>query len=191
MTKTIINIEKKLKYGVCNTSNVRSTRIGHAASVLAETGGLENGMIVAVGGLAPGETDIRKVSDPTKGGRIGIISSPEFLQHTPGRSEVDSLQDFHIPEGGIGDEYDLTIGDVFEISDNLIELDTGVTDLSKAEYLIATTSMKYKAVASLPSDHTGIVLNIIGRRKAFKNLFYTDKLASVQYTLVEVYVESM
>lgn len=188
----MVNTITKVKYGVCNTSNVRSTRIGHAESVLAEDEkGLQNGMIVAVGDLAEGETDIRKVGDPTKGGRIGIISSPEIFQYAPGKREINGLQDFFIPQGKIGDEYDLTAGDVYEISDNLITLDSGVKELSKAKFLLPQSDMKYKAVASLPPENKGIVLEVIGVRNAFKNLFYLNKLSKVQYQMVKVYVKSL
>ena len=182
----------KVKYGVCNTSNVKSTRVGHAASVLAKAEtGLENGMIVAVGDLAKGETDIREVGDPTKGGRIGIIASPEIFQHVPGRAEINGLQDFYIPQGKVADEYDLAVGDNFEISDNLITLDSGVSDLSKAKFLIPQANMKYKAVATLPPENKGIVLEVVKVRQAFKDLFYLNKLSKVQYQMVKVYVKSL
>lgn len=173
-------------YGICHTSNVRSTRIGHAASVLAPKGGLENGMIVAVGGLSVGETDIRDVSavnPEAMQSRIGIISSPEVIK---GLDTVERRQlgSFHIEEGDVGDEYDLAIGDRFEISDNLISLGDKVQSLDKAVYL-TTKGMKYEAVTEIPA--TGVVLKIEG----IKNPFIARMLnpQTYNYKLVKVSVE--
>lgn len=173
-------------YGICHTSNVRSTRIGHASSVLAPKGGLENGMIVVVGGLATGETDIRDVAavDPAaiEGKRIGIIASPEII---PGEDTMTNrmLGAFHIEQGGVGDEYDLALGDNFEVSDNLIELGTGVSSLDKAVYL-TTKGMKYEALAEAPA--TGIVLKVNRVSNATVSKMFNKTLA---YKLVHVTVE--
>lgn len=173
-------------YGICHTSNVRSTRIGHASSVLAPRGGLENGMIVAVGDLAVGETDIRDVEAVNAEAmqpRIGIIASPEVIKGLD-TMENRQLGNFHIEEGGVADEYDLVVGDRFEVSDNLISLGEGVASLEKAKYL-TVKGMKYEAVAEAPAK--GVVLKING----IKNPFATRVLAPqvYNYKLVKVTVE--
>ncbi|MEG1309398.1 MAG: hypothetical protein RSA91_01035 [Bacilli bacterium] len=149
-------------YGICHTSNVRATTIGHAASVLAPKGGLENGMIVVVGDLATGESDIRNISAVVpaeiEAKRIGIIASPEIV---PGDDTLmnRSLGAFHIEEGGIADEYDLVIGDQFEISESLIALGDGVKDLVKDAKYLTTSGMKYQAVKELPAQGVALKIN--------------------------------
>ena len=173
-------------YGVCHTSNIRATRIGHASSVLASKGGLENGMIVVVGDIATGETDIRDVAEikPDDVGkkRIGIIASPEIV---PGEDTMANrmLGAFHIEEGGVADEYDLALGDEFEVSDNLISLGSGVSDLSKAKYL-TSKGMKYEASDKLPE--TGVALKINKVFDATVPKLFNKALA---YKLVHVTVE--
>lgn len=174
-------------YGICHTSNVRSTRIGHASSVLAPEGGLENGMIVSVGDLEIGETDIRKVSEVTQvelaGKRIAIIATPEIIDSEDTMANR-SLGNFNIGEGSIGDAYDLVIGDEFEISDNLITLGSGLKDLVKDAKFLTTKGLKYEAVKEAPA--TGVVLKI---NKVYETTTKNMFIKGLSYKLVHVTVE--
>lgn len=172
-------------YGIVHTSNVKATRVGHASSVIAPVGGLENGMVVTVGDLAVGETDIRDVSvvdNDATGKRVALIASPEVI---PGEDRMATrmLGAFHMKEGEIGDAYELSLGDEFEVSDNLVALTKDVTTIENAKYLVIK-GMKYEVATSAPA--TGIALKVNRVFDATAKRMFNKGLA---YKLVHVTVE--
>lgn len=177
-------------YGVIETSKIKATKVGHIHNVLAELPtGLENGMIVKVGDLAVGETDVRTVEALAGTEKVGeamvaVIATPE-VNYEDERITDRALGSFYIKEGEVGDAVEIAKGDEFAISENLVDFST--VNFDDAKYLIPK-GMKYEAKTSKPA--AGIALKI--NKQNCRNMFAANFLigGATPYKMIAVTVEA-
>lgn len=185
----------RLQYGVIHTENVRATKGmgGRVYSIVADQD-LQNGMLVTVGEIVEPQTDARAIATTVEGdlgkGRICVVATPEVNYEE--NSVLDkALVYFNIPSGEIADAVPLETGDELAISDNMIQLDAGVSKIEDAKYLTLGTDRKWKAVATKPL--TGIVCKVQKVKSATKKVYYgnTGTLIGLDYKLVKFSVETI
>lgn len=110
--------------GVVRTDKLRATKVGHLESLKYEDGKLENGMICFGGDYEEDNREVRNVVKPNSSDLDTepaiLIASPE-LNYDEYKRTDNALEKFYIPEGEIARGYHLEKGDIFSVSDNMID----------------------------------------------------------------------
>lgn len=99
------------------------------------TSALENGMVVAMGDLKTGEREIHAVKVPATATLetdvFVLIAAPEIIYNEVGYTE----KDFYIPANKECRAFNFFVGDVFTVSDTLIDLPNGVSATAAGGYV--------------------------------------------------------
>jgi hypothetical protein len=105
--------------GIVKLDKVQAIYSGNIESV-KHSAVLENGMVVALGGLVAGETELREVATVADGAGL---EKEEFLLHATPEVVYESgknLKDFSVATGKAARAYHLSVGDIVTVSDDMI-----------------------------------------------------------------------
>lgn len=112
---------------------------------------IDNGSIVANGGLVTGESDIYVANKPTKDDKVYLVLHPMYGYNE--HFEEDKNEDNYTNKAGIAFRtYELKSERKFKVSSNMI---TPITDkeLTVGQYVIADGTYKMSAVETEPKDN--------------------------------------
>ena len=154
-------------YGVVLTEKIKATKVGPLFHLVYEDADLQNGMICMVGDIEEdGKLEVRKVVQPEtaklKTETIALIADPEVIYSEELRS-TNSLQNYYIPAGNVFRAYHLATGDIFAVSENMIDLVD--YEVEVGNYVIPQDgSFKMLEAASVTWDNQAFVGKIIDTR---------------------------
>lgn len=112
---------------------------------------VDNGSIVANGGLATGYTDVYVASKPTKNDRVYIVIHPVYGYDE--RLEEEKNEDNYTNEAGrVFRTYELLPDRKFRVSSDMITPIDASTPVEAGQYVVANGTYKMFAVAAEPTD---------------------------------------
>lgn len=142
------------KHGVAE-----STKLYGCMNVsFVSTEDVDNGSIVANGGLATGYTDVYTASKPTKNDKVYIVIHPVYGYDE--RLAEEKNEDNYTNEAGrIFRTYELKADRKFKVSSDMIKPATETKDgatndveLAVGQYVVANGTYKMSAVTTAPTD---------------------------------------
>lgn len=111
---------------------------------------VDNGSIIANGGLATGYSDVYTASKPTKDDKVYIVIHPVYGYDD--RREEEKNEDNYTNEAGkIFRTYELKTDRKFKVSSDMITPISSSTDLAVGQYVIPNGTYKLQASASIPT----------------------------------------
>lgn len=111
---------------------------------------VDNGSIVANGGLETGYSDVYKAKNPTSTDKVYVVIHPVYGYDD--RLIEDKNEDNYTNEAGRPFRtYELKADRKFKVSSDMITPITD-TDLAEGQYVVADGTYKMAAVATLPTD---------------------------------------
>ena len=112
---------------------------------------VDNGSIVANGGLADGYTDVYVASKPTTSDRVYVVGHPVYGYDE--RLEEEKNEDNYTNEAGkIFRTYELKPDRKFKVSSDMITPIDDATPVAKDQYVVADGTYKLAASATKPTD---------------------------------------
>jgi len=122
---------------------------------------VDNGSIVANGGLAAGYTDVYTASKPTKTDKVYIVIHPVY-GYDERLAEEKNEDNYTNESGKIFRTYELKTDRKFKVSSNMIKAIDESTPVKTGQYVVADGTYKMSAVATAPTDakFVGIVETI-------------------------------
>lgn len=112
---------------------------------------MDNGSIVANGGLATGYTDVYTASMPTATDKVYVVGHPVYGYDE--RLEEEKNEDNYTNEAGkLFRTYELKADRKFKVSSDMITPIDGSTPVAVGQYVSADGTYKLKASATEPAD---------------------------------------
>lgn len=112
---------------------------------------VDNGSIVANGGLATGYTDIYTASKPTTDDKVYVVGHPVYGYDE--RTAEEKNEDNYTNEAGKSFRtYELKADRKFKVSSDMITPVDGSTPVAVGQYVVADGSYKMKASATDPGN---------------------------------------
>ena len=111
-------------YGVVRLDKVRSVYSGHLESLVYDDGALQNGYVAMYEGLREGERELRDAIQPVTAKLhrpVVLIAAPE-VRYEEYIKELNALEWFRTPAGYPVRAYHLEKGDIFSVSDTVMNL---------------------------------------------------------------------
>jgi len=143
---------------------VASSYHGNMETVVNANADMDNGCIVMLGDLVPGEINAYQVRIPDANSiltdEVLLVKSPEF--NGPNYYPNTTLKDFYNPQGSYARAYHLTVGDEFTITTNGI---TGTPAVD--QYLIPQAGSLQLTVAPNLSGGTRFAAKITNTNVSF------------------------
>lgn len=157
-------------YGTDVAANLISVKYMGAATTATD---IDNGNVVAVGGLMTGEREVFVGTTPAKNtvlGKIALIATPEVMYD----ERKKNLADFYNEAGKICRAYKLHENDIFGVTAEALNIGDGVTPA--VGYIVELQAgVKMNVVETLTSGATKV-----------GEIIAIDKVGNLTYYVVEV-----